>query len=85
MLVARRALEALTFPIFERIHSEDGTDIIKGPDYLFCEKVRSAGMQIHAHFGYNCNHVKEMELGTTIERLVRFTNDRGLSAVGEKS
>ncbi len=85
MLVARRVLLALKFPMFVRMHNEDGTDITKGPDYYFCEQVRKAGFEVHAHFRYNCNHIKEVELGTMIQRMVTFTNEKGLAKVGTNS
>lgn len=81
MVVSRRVIEGLTFPLFKRVFSDDGCSVIKGPDYFFCEKARAAGFKVHTHCDYTCNHVKEVELHSMIKAMVKFT--RECNPVGE--
>lgn len=83
MLVTREALLKLdgSVPFFKRKLSEDETKVILGPDYYFCERIKAAGMPVHAHYDFNCNHVKEVELGQMISRMITFARESDVEKV----
>lgn len=49
---------------FHRTWNDDGT-MEKGNDIAFCERVRRAGFNIHAHYDYQCDHFSELSLRET--------------------
>lgn len=46
---------------FARTLNSNGT-VQRGNDISFCERLRSVGIQIHAHYDYPCKHFKEVDL-----------------------
>jgi hypothetical protein len=57
MLIRRSVFETIPFPWFEdRSYGE-----MRG-DFLFCKKVREAGIQIFAHFSVKAAHRKEIDI-----------------------
>jgi len=62
-LIARRVFENenMRKAPFERKLNQDGT-VNKGNDISFCERLRDNGFEIHAHFGYPCDHFSENSL-----------------------
>ena len=65
-LVRRDVLECVSISPFNRTYNHDGT-VDKGNDISWCERVRKAGFNIHAHFDYPCRHFKEVELTEVIQ------------------
>ena len=65
MLVHRRVLEMLDKPLFEREYDADGL-VVRGHDYLFCQKAKEFGFRIWAHTGYPCEHYVETDLHSQI-------------------
>lgn len=72
MVVRADVLRAIGLPAFQRVKDADGVKTTLGPDFYFCERVREAGFKIYAHFGYKCNHVKDVDLGTMFEKVGRL-------------
>ena len=67
LLIARRVIEKLRWQQpFMRQWLLDGTVGIGG-DFSFCEKAKSAGFKIWAHFDYLCQHFNELELLEVIQ------------------
>ena len=69
MVVRADVLRVVGLPAFVRVKDGDGIKTKLSPDHYFCNLVREAGFKIHAHFGYKCNHVKNLELGTLFEKV----------------
>lgn len=65
MLIHRRVIEMVKRPWFMREYDEDGI-VVKGHDYLFCEKAQSCGFKIYAHMNYPCEHYVETDLHSQI-------------------
>ena len=61
IVIARRVLEKVKAP-FNRKWSEDGIQEV-GLDFNFCRRSKEAGFEVWAHYGYPCNHIKELSLG----------------------
>ena len=68
MVVRADVLRAIGLPAFKRVKDADEVKTILGPDYYFSERVRAAGFQIYAHYGYKCSHIKDIELGVMFEK-----------------
>lgn len=66
MLIHRRVLETMHKPIFMREYDQDGI-VVKGHDYLFCQKAKNLGFKVWAHFDYPCTHFIENDLGSQIK------------------
>lgn len=64
-LIARRVIEKVPRPWFMREYDPDGV-VVKGHDYLFCEKARKSGFKVWTHFDYPCQHFNEVELNEVI-------------------
>lgn len=65
MLVARRVLEKVKEPFArEWRHGR----VVKGPDMVFCKRVRDQGCEVWAHYDYPCRHFTEVELTDVIRR-----------------
>jgi hypothetical protein len=66
MVISRRVLQGLfDRQPFMRQWSDRGIVEIGG-DFSFCQKAKSAGYQIYAHYGYPCMHFNEIEIGEIV-------------------
>lgn len=75
-LVARRVLlELQQKQPFMRRWNADGT-VAAGCDYSFCDRVKSAGFRVWAHFDYLCEHLNEIPLLEAIERFHQAAESR---------
>lgn len=69
MLVHRRVCETVIRPLFVREIDEDGC-VIRGHDYLFCNKAKRAGFKVWAAFDSPCTHIVENDLLSQIKAFV---------------
>ena len=60
---------------FHRKWNTDGT-MNKGNDIAFCERARSCGFQIYAHFDYICDHFTELSLLEVIRAFHQMYNGK---------
>jgi hypothetical protein len=65
MMVARRVLEEMSHPIFERKWGSDG-EVERGVDYYFCDKARKLGFKVFADWNQRSKHWQELELTEVI-------------------
>jgi hypothetical protein len=75
ILVARRVLEAIRAP-FMRRWNDDGI-VELGCDYAFSLRVTQAGFKLWSHFGYGCDHYKELELVSAFNAAHRVMHPDG--------
>ena len=62
LLIKRHVVEeVMKAPWFEFHYNERGLMNI-GEDVDFCKKLAAAGVELHAHFGVQCQHVKQVVL-----------------------
>ncbi len=63
ILIAKRVFQnpILQMGAFHRKWNPDGT-MDKGNDMSFCERARTQGFEIYAHFGYPCDHFTELSM-----------------------
>ena len=63
ILIARRVFENkfMQQGCFQRKWNKDGT-MDKGNDISFCERARTQGFNIYAHYNYICDHFTELSL-----------------------
>lgn len=59
LLIAKRVLEAIEEPFVRKW--KDGF-AITGLDFYFCEKAKEKGFKVYCHYGYLCDHYKELSL-----------------------
>jgi len=57
VLIEREVFETVKYPWFE----DRSTEGMRG-DFLFCKKVREAGLEMYAHFGVRGTHRKEVDI-----------------------
>jgi len=60
---------------FHRTWNDDGT-MNKGNDIAFCERARSCGFQIFAHFDYLCDHFTELSMLEMIRAFHQMYNGK---------
>lgn len=67
-LVSRRVFlnQEMQTGVFLRQFNPDGT-VYKGNDISFCERARSVGFEVWAHYGYPCQHFNNLELNEVID------------------
>lgn len=79
LLISRRVLEDESIrPPFERRVDEWGVTT-RGPDFIFCEKVRAAGFRVWINYDYYCNHIKQIglvELNDTIKMALKARENK---------
>ena len=76
-VVARRVLERIAPPWFERRYDNQGL-VALGPDFSFCEKVRKVGFSIFAHYGYPSKHFNLLELNEVQRELIKVKEGVGV-------
>jgi hypothetical protein len=73
MLVARRVLEVTKQPMLRR-YDEFGM-VSMGADLSFCNKAKSQGFKIWAHYDYLCSHYRAVDILEVMRAIAGASND----------
>lgn len=77
MMVARRVLEAIPQPRFQRKYSGADGHVLRGVDYKFADSAHKAGFKCWTHWDHRATHWNETELAAMhIGFMNHFTNKK---------
>jgi hypothetical protein len=79
LMVKREVFEQMQPPWFDYELEAGGTRVFSSEDYSFCRKAKESGCEIWVHTGYECGHVKEVDL-----RIIQLLLDRQIKKEPEQ-